>query len=86
MELRSPICLQRSTWMLTVLVVDDGKVDQRLAGRLLEKQLGASVRYADNGLQAIESIRQRLPDIVITDMRMPNMTGLELIKNSILTG
>ena len=56
--------------MHTVLVVDDGKVDQRLAGRLLKDQLEISVRYADNGRQALESIQQRLPDILVTDMKM----------------
>ncbi len=66
--------------MFNVLVVDDGKVDQRLAGRLLKAQLDASVRYADNGRQALEAIQQQLPDIVVTDMRMPVMDGLELVE------
>jgi CheY-like chemotaxis protein/anti-sigma regulatory factor (Ser/Thr protein kinase) len=66
--------------MPNVLVVDDGKVDQRLAGRLLRDQLGASVQYADNGQQAMELIGQRVPDIVVTDMRMPVMDGLELVE------
>jgi len=66
--------------MPTVLVVDDGKVDQRLAGRLLKDKLQVSVLYADNGRQALDLIAQRSPDIVVTDMRMPFMDGLELVE------
>lgn len=66
--------------MPTVLVVDDGKVDQRLAGRLLKDQLQVSVEYADNGRQALDCIKQRLPAAVVTDMKMPVMDGLELVE------
>jgi CheY-like chemotaxis protein/anti-sigma regulatory factor (Ser/Thr protein kinase) len=66
--------------MPTVLVVDDGKVDQRLAGRLLKDQLQVSVEYADNGQEALDFIQRRLPEIVVTDMRMPVMDGLELVE------
>jgi CheY-like chemotaxis protein len=66
--------------MPTVLVVDDGKVDQRLAGRLLKDQLQVSVEYADNGRLALDLIKRRLPDVVVTDMKMPVMDGLELVE------
>ncbi len=56
------------------------RVDQRLAGRLLEQQLQLTVVYADNGKQALEVIRRQTPDIVITDMLMPEMDGLELVE------
>lgn len=66
--------------MPTVLVVDDGKVDQRLAGRLLKDQLQVSVEYADNGRQALDLITKRVPAAVVTDMKMPIMDGLELVE------
>ena len=66
--------------MPTVLVVDDGKVDQRLAGRLLKDQLQVSVEYADNGREALDLIKRRLPEVVVTDMKMPFMDGLELVE------
>ncbi len=66
--------------MPIVLVVDDGKVDQRLAGRLLKDQLQVSVEYADDGRQALELIQQQLPAVVVTDMKMPVMDGLELLE------
>ena len=64
--------------METVLVVDDARVDQHLAGRLLEQDLDVKVVYADNGKRALEVIRANKPDIVVTDMLMPEMDGLEL--------
>ena len=57
--------------MSTALVVDDGKVDQRLAGRLLREKLGLSIVYADNGREALASIERQLPDVVVTDIMMP---------------
>ena len=66
--------------MPTVLVVDDGKVDQRLAGLLLKDQMQVLDEYADNGRQALDLIRQRLPEVVVTDMKMPVMDGLELVE------
>ncbi len=67
--------------MPTVLVVDDSKVDQRLAGGLLEQRLDVQVVYADNGALALDAL-QKLPrpDIVLTDMQMPEMDGLELVR------
>jgi CheY-like chemotaxis protein/anti-sigma regulatory factor (Ser/Thr protein kinase) len=64
--------------METVLVVDDARVDQRLAGRLLEQDLDVHVVYAENGKRALEVIKANKPDLVITDMLMPEMDGLEL--------
>ena len=64
--------------MKKVLVVDDARVDQHLAGRLLEQDLGVRVVYAGNGKLALDAIKEDKPDIVVTDMLMPEMDGLEL--------
>jgi CheY-like chemotaxis protein/anti-sigma regulatory factor (Ser/Thr protein kinase) len=61
-------------------VVDDSLVDQRLAGGLLERQLGMNIAFAGSGREALQSIRRQTPDVVITDMRMPEMDGLELVE------
>lgn len=66
--------------MATALIVDDSKMDQRLAGRLLENQDGLSVVYADDGERALEQIAKEAPDLVVTDLQMPGMDGLELVK------
>ena len=65
--------------MTTILVVDDSTVDQRLAGGLLEKDEKLVTRYAVNGVDALEKIKDEIPDLVLTDLVMPEMDGLELV-------
>lgn len=65
--------------MATVLVVDDLLADRRLVGGLLERRTGISVLYAENGTKALEQIELHAPDLVITDLVMPDMDGIELV-------
>jgi CheY-like chemotaxis protein len=65
--------------MPTVLVVDDSPIDQRLAGGLLEKHFDCAVAYAADGKEALRHMAERLPDLVLTDLQMPEMNGLELV-------
>ncbi len=67
--------------MARVLVVDDTAVDRRLAGGLLEKSPNLQVVYANNGTEALESIRSQMPDLVLTDLQMPDIDGLQLVTN-----
>ena len=65
--------------MPTVLVVDDTAVDRRLAGGLLENAPSLDVCYANNGTDAMLQIGNSLPDLVLTDLQMPDVDGLELV-------
>ncbi len=65
--------------MVTVLVVDDSVMDRRLAGTLL-KRGGFEPTYAENGVSALAAIEASPPDIVVTDMQMPELDGLELTR------
>ena len=65
--------------MATVLVVDDTAVDRRLAGGLLERAPNVEVCYAENGREALVQLDARLPDLVVTDLQMPEVDGLELV-------
>lgn len=66
--------------MPTTLVVDDFAMDRRLAGGLLGKLEGWEVIYADDGDSALEQLERHLPDLVVTDLQMPRMNGLELVQ------
>lgn len=63
----------------TALVVDDSAMDRRLAGTLL-KRAGIEPSFADNGAAALDHLTQKATDIVITDLQMPEMDGLELTR------
>ena len=65
---------------LAVMVADD-EPDIRLGLRRLLEILGITdVREAGGGLEALEDLRQRPADIVLTDLMMPGMTGAELLE------
>jgi CheY-like chemotaxis protein len=59
-----------------VLVAEDDLVSQRYITRLLEK-MGASVRLVEDGLQAVDALKVELFDIVLMDVEMPIMNGIE---------
>jgi CheY-like chemotaxis protein/anti-sigma regulatory factor (Ser/Thr protein kinase) len=61
------------------LVVDDSAMDRRLAGALL-KRAGIEPFFAENGAAALLHIERHPPDIVLTDLQMPEMDGLELTR------
>jgi CheY-like chemotaxis protein len=60
------------------LVVDDSMLIRHTVCRFLEER-GFSVESATNGQDALEAVKRRRPDIIITDMQMPKMGGSELI-------
>ena len=62
--------------MATVLVVDDSLIDRQLVGGLLQQDTGWLVAYATDGAAALEAIKASPPDIIVTDLHMPEMTGL----------
>lgn len=65
--------------MPKVMVVDDTAVDRQLAGGLLEGAPGIEVCYAENGKDALKQIEAAVPDLVVTDLQMPELDGLELV-------
>ena len=67
---------QRVSRMLRVLLAEDNLVNQKLAVRLLEKR-GHSIVVASNGREAVEAIERQTFDLVLMDVQMPEMDGLE---------
>ncbi|MDP3913673.1 MAG: response regulator [Bacteroidota bacterium] len=61
---------------LEILVAEDNRINQRIA-ILTFKQLGVSIDIASNGLEALEKYRKKQYDLILMDMQMPEMDGLE---------
>lgn len=60
-----------------IVLVDDDRVIQKMVGGFLERT-GYRVRKASDGIEALELIHEHVPDLVITDVRMPELNGIEL--------
>jgi len=65
--------------MARVLVVEDSPT-QALAIRGMLEGAGYEVRAAGNGVEALQAMAAELPDLVLTDLQMPEMNGLELVE------
>lgn len=60
------------------LVVDDSMLIRYTVSRLLEEH-GFTVESAGNGVEALEILNRVRPDLIVTDLQMPKMSGRELI-------
>ena len=65
--------------MAKILVVDDEPDERFLVGRTLRKQ-GHDVTVAENGAAGLRAVRESAPDLVVTDVMMPVMGGVALIR------
>ncbi|MHC4401958.1 MAG: ATP-binding protein [Planctomycetota bacterium] len=65
--------------MTTVLVVDDSVVDRALVGGLLGNRPQWTIEQAGDGDEALARMKSVVPDVVVTDLQMPNMDGLQLV-------
>jgi two-component system response regulator FlrC len=63
-----------------ILVVDDD-MHMRLALKESLSKAGYAISLAEDGMAAVESVRQRPCDLIITDVRMPRKNGLELLQS-----
>jgi PAS domain S-box-containing protein len=61
---------------LRILLAEDNVVNQKLALRLLE-QMGYRADMAANGIEAIESLERQVYDVILMDVQMPELDGLE---------
>lgn len=68
---------------MRILVVDDSPAMRHYVARTLEMTgIGMSIEHAANGMEAIEKARTLTPNLIITDLNMPGMTGNELIEQA----
>lgn len=62
-----------------ILIVDDNPLNLELACDVLELE-GFQVTMVDSGEQCIISVHNNLPDLILMDMRMPGMSGLDTLR------
>lgn len=67
---------------MKILVVDDSPAMRMMVVRTLRQAGfgGNDVTQAEDGAEALDSIRGATPDLVLADWNMPNMTGIELLE------
>ena len=65
---------------MKILVVDDEAPIREMIKKGLSQMGGLNAEVAQNGLEAIEKIEKDVFDLVLTDLKMPGMDGLELLK------
>ena len=67
--------------MTKIMIIEDNQRARLALKALVSQQAGIKViSEASNGQEAIQSIKEQVPDVVIMDMRMPVMNGLETTK------
>ncbi|MBY0473496.1 MAG: Hpt domain-containing protein [Nitrosomonas sp.] len=75
----TPAIHKKSVKSPTIMVVDDSLTVRKVTCRLLERE-GCDVVIAKNGVEAIESLQEIIPDVMLIDLEMPKMNGFELIE------
>jgi two-component system, cell cycle response regulator DivK len=63
----------------TVLIVEDNDLNMKLFNDLLEAHGYATLKTAD-GIEAIELARAHMPDLILMDIQLPEVSGLEVTK------
>lgn len=69
----------RNLNVTAVLIVDDSPIDRRLAAGLLGHAGDWTIQVANDGSEALGIIALQQPDLIVTDLQMPEVNGLELV-------
>jgi len=64
-----------------ILIADDQEAHRRMMKDIITKRIEADITEAEDGAEAIKEVEISPPDLIITDLDMPNMDGMNLIKS-----
>jgi CheY-like chemotaxis protein len=68
--------------MVKILHVEDNAIQRELMQRLLELEIqGCEMQFADNGIDGFKRAQSWQPDLILMDLRMPQMDGFETIQS-----
>lgn len=66
---------------LSILLADDDPITRKLISKALESwQMPVSIEMVGNGFEGLLRLGQKIPDLLLTDLRMPGMDGFQMIK------
>ena len=80
-EIKTAATNEEHVWSILperVLVVDDMTMNRKILGIHLTNMKVKEIRYAENGEQALDVMKEWIPDLVLSDMWMPKMDGTQL--------
>ena len=63
----------------TILIVEDNELNMKLFNDLLEAK-GYNILQTKNGMDALSIARQEMPDLILMDIQLPEVSGLEVTK------
>ena len=66
--------------MINILIVEDETTLNEAYNIILTKE-GYNVNSVFNGVQALEAVKKHVPDLILLDLRMPEMDGVEFLQN-----
>lgn len=77
----SPSAAVSNQQTLSILLADDDPVTRKMISKALESwQMPVSIEMVDNGFEGLLRLGQKIPDLLLTDLRMPGMDGFQMIK------
>ncbi len=66
-----------------ILIVEDDPIFRNMVSAFLQHQ-GCSVRYAEDGLQGLKALQNAIPDLMLCDLSMPVMSGMEFVEEAVV--
>lgn len=72
--------MNKITQAIKILIVDDSATQRAIYRSMLSELHNCSVIEANDGREGVDAVKEKSPDIIITDISMPNMDGLEMVK------